>query len=120
MSYIYTIANLQKTNCPTSSDAFMFDHFHWLPLIVRPNSTHGFHIDLPLTITSHIGQTPNYLCHFIPLPSSAISLGPLRSSDWHDLFVPRARTSMAQKRAFAIVGSALCGTNSLLRHDPPY
>src|SRR6218665_6349 len=35
-------------------------------------------------------------------PSSAISLCPLRSHDHHDLFVPRARTSMAQTRAFAI------------------
>src|SRR6218665_209952 len=35
-----------------------------------------------------------------------ISLRPLRSLD-HDLFVPRARTSMAQTRAFAIIGPSL-------------
>src|SRR6218665_4021620 len=36
-----------------------------------------------------------------------ISLRPLRSLDRHDLFVPRARTSMAQTRAFAIIGPSL-------------
>ena len=41
------------------------------------------------------------------LPSSAISLRPLRSLDRHDLFVPRARTSMAQTGAFAIIGPTL-------------
>ena len=37
-------------------------------------------------------------------PTSAVSLHPLRSLDRLDLFVPRARTAMAQHRAFAIVG----------------
>ena len=45
---------------------------------------------LALIYRSHIGQAPRYL----RLPSSAISLRPLRSLDLHDLFVPRARTSM--------------------------
>src|SRR6218665_2679528 len=52
-------------------------------------------------------HTHTYLCDLICLPSSAISLRPLRSLDRHDLFVPRARTSMAQTRAFAIVGPSL-------------
>src|SRR6218665_2361851 len=45
-----------------------------------------------------------YLRDLIRLPSSAISLRPLRSLD---LFVLRARTSMAQTRAFAIIGPSL-------------
>src|SRR6218665_1942082 len=45
-----------------------------------------------------------YLRDLIRLPSSATFLRPLRSLDRHDLFVPRARTSMAQTRAFAIIG----------------
>src|SRR6218665_4227139 len=36
-----------------------------------------------------------------------VSLRPLRSLDRHDLYVPRARTSMAQTRAFAIIGPSL-------------
>ena len=43
----------------------------------------------------------------IRLPSSAISLHLLRSLDRHDLFVPRARTSMVQTRTFAIIGPLL-------------
>jgi len=53
------------------------------------------------------GQAPRYLRDLIRLPSSAISLRPLRSLDRHDLFVPRARTPMAQTRAFAIIGHSL-------------
>src|SRR6218665_1380434 len=52
----------------------------------------------------HVGQAPRYLCDLVRLPSSAISLRPLRSLDRHDLFVPRVRTSMAQTRAFEIIG----------------
>src|SRR6218665_605373 len=39
--------------------------------------------------------------------SCAISLRPLRSIDRDDLFVPRARTTMAQTQAFAIIGPSL-------------
>src|SRR6218665_2044240 len=82
--------------------AFMFDHLHWLPLIARIQLK-----VLTLTYRSHIGQAPRYLRDLIRLPSSAISLRPLRSLDRHDLYVPRARTSMAQTRAFAIIGPSL-------------
>src|SRR6218665_1365531 len=44
---------------------------------------------------------------FISGSSVFISLRPLRSLDRHDLYVPRARTSMAQTRAFAIIGPSL-------------
>src|SRR6218665_3533715 len=42
---------------------------------------------LTLIYRSHIGQAPRYLRDLIRLPSSAISLCPLRSLDRHDLFV---------------------------------
>ena len=48
-----------------------------------------------------------YLRDLVRLPSSAISLRLLHSLDRHVLFVPRARTSLAQARAFAIIGLAL-------------
>src|SRR6218665_1055914 len=79
--------------------AFMFEHLHWLPLVVRIQLK-----VLTLIYRLHIGQAPRYLRDLIRLPSSAISLRPLRSLDHHDLFVPRARTSVAQTRAFAIIG----------------
>src|SRR6218665_3765702 len=63
---------------------FMFDHLHWLPLIARIQLK-----VLTLIYRSHIGQAPRYLRDLIRLPSSAISLCPLRSLDRHDLFVPR-------------------------------
>src|SRR6218665_4032144 len=82
--------------------AFMFDYLHWLPLIARIQLK-----ALTLIYRSHIGQAPRYLRDFIRLPSSAISLRPLRSLDLHDIFVPQASTSMAQTRAFAIIGPSL-------------
>src|SRR6218665_1687003 len=60
-----------------------------------------------LIYRSHIGQAPRHLRELIRLPSSAISLRPLCSLDRHDLFVPGAMTSMAQTRAFAIIGPSL-------------
>src|SRR6218665_2414866 len=80
----------------------MFDHFHWLPLIAWIQLK-----VLTFIYRSHIDQTPRYLRDLIRLLSSAISLCPLRSLDDHDIFVPRARTSMAQTRAFAIIGPSL-------------
>src|SRR6218665_503457 len=82
--------------------AFMFDHLHWLPLIARIQLK-----VLTLIYLKHIGQAPRYLHDLIRRPSSPISLRPLRSLDRHDLFVPRARTSMAQTPAFAIIGPSL-------------
>ena len=86
----------------THISAFMFDHLHWLPLIAQIQLK-----VLTLIHRLHIGQVPRYLRDLIRLPSSAISLHPLRSLDRHDLFVPLARTSMAHTLAFAIVGPAL-------------
>ena len=51
---------------------------------------------LTLIYRSRIGQAPKYLRDLIRLPSSPISLRPLRPLNRHDLFVPRAMTSMAQ------------------------
>src|SRR6218665_3980410 len=78
----------------------MFDHLHWPPLIARIQLK-----VLTLIYRSHIGQAPRYLRDLIHLPSSAISLRTLRPLDRHDL--PRARTSMAPTRAFAIIGPSL-------------
>src|SRR6218665_3358861 len=78
------------------------DHLHWLSLIARIQLK-----VLTLIYRSHIGQAPRYLPDLIRLSSSAISLCLLRSLDRHDPFVPRARTSMAQLRAFAIIGPSL-------------
>src|SRR6218665_460966 len=66
----------------------------------------------PWTISSRYLLTFNFRLLLIAmaellLPSSAISLSPLRSLDRHDLYVPRARTAMAQTRAFAIIGLSL-------------
>src|SRR6218665_944872 len=63
--------------------AFMYDHLHWLPPIARIQLK-----VLTLIYRSHIGQAPRYLRDLIRLPSSAISLRPLRSLDRQDLFVP--------------------------------
>ena len=84
--------------------AFMFAHFHWLPLIARIQ-----HKVLTLIYRPHIGQAPRYLGlrYLIRLPSSAISLRPLRSLDRHDLFVLQARTYMDQTRASAIIDPLL-------------
>src|SRR6218665_991615 len=82
--------------------AFMIDHLHWLPLIARIQLK-----VLTLIYHSHIGQATRYLRDFICLPSSAISLRPIRSLDRHDLYIPRARTSMTQTRAFATTGPSL-------------
>ena len=97
----------------------MFGHLYWLPLIVQIQLK-----VLTLIYRSLIGQAPKYLCDLIRLPSSAVSLCPLRSLDRHDLFVPRARTSMAQTRAFAIIGPSLwnqllpCTRSTLLTGEP--
>ena len=82
----------------------MFDHLYRLPLITQIQLK-----VLTFIYRSNIGQVPRYLHvrYLICLPSSAISLRPLRSFDRHDLFVPRARTSMALTRAFAIIGLSL-------------
>src|SRR6218665_2576160 len=80
----------------------MFDHLHCLPLIARIQLK-----VLTLIYRSHIGQALRYLHDLICLPSPATSIHSLRPLDRHDLFVPRARTSMAQTRAFAIIGPSL-------------
>jgi len=79
--------------------ALMFDHLHWLPFIAQ--------IQLKVLTLIYSCQAPRYLRDLIRLLSSAISLRPLRSLDHHDLFVPRARTSMAHTRALSITGHAL-------------
>lgn len=60
---------------------FMFDHLHWLPLLLGFNSR--FWHKFTCWATKH-------LCDLIRLLASVTSLRSLRSFDWHDLLVPRA------------------------------
>ena len=78
---------------------YMTDELHWLPVASRIR----YKILLMVSRTQQ-GRAPKYLCDLMCKPTSAVSLRPLRSLDRLDLFVPRARTAMAQHRAFAIVG----------------
>jgi len=95
---------------PTYSSAFISDHLHWLPLIARIQLK-----VLTLIYRSHIGQAPRYLLDLIRLPSSAISLRPLRSLYRHDLWgLIWLRHGPSQSLALRF------GTNSLLRHEPLY
>src|SRR6218665_2938112 len=82
----------------------MFDHLHWLATTHCSDTTQDSHMDLPLAYWS---STQVFIRDLIRLPSFAISLRPLRSLDRHDLFVPRARSYMAQTPAFAIIGPSL-------------
>src|SRR6218665_1277891 len=77
----------------------MFDHLHWLPLIARIQLK-----VLTLIYRSHIGQAPRYLRDLIRLPSLFVRYAHLTVMI---TFFPRARTSMAQTRAFAIIGPSL-------------
>src|SRR6218665_648862 len=43
----------------------------------------------------------------IRLPTSATSLRPLRSMERRELFVPRARTTIAMSRSFAVIAPSL-------------
>src|SRR5688572_14438753 len=75
---------------------------HWLPLSDRIQ----FKV-LALVLKSKLGLTPTCLRDVIRPPLSASSHRPLRSLDRSDLFVPRARTTIAQTRSFAIIGPSL-------------
>src|SRR6218665_2900126 len=50
-----------------------------------------------------MGVAPKYLRDVIRLPTSATSLRPLRSMERRELFVPRARTTMAMSRSLALL-----------------
>src|SRR6218665_214194 len=54
-----------------------------------------------------MGVAPKYLRDAIRLPTSATSLRPLRSMDRRELFFPRARTTMAMSRSFAVIAPFL-------------
>ena len=82
--------------------SYMTDVLHWLPIASRVQ----FKILLLVSKSQH-GLAPKYLCDLMRKPLSAISSRPLRSADRLDLLVPRARTALAQHRAFAIVGPSM-------------
>src|SRR6185503_18163913 len=75
---------------------------HWLPLSDRIQ----FKV-LALVLKSKLGLAPKYLMEVIRPPLSSSSPRPRRSLDRSDLFVPRARTTIAQTRSFAIIGPSL-------------
>src|SRR6218665_846375 len=62
---------------------------------------------------SQLGSAPKYLCDHIRTPFSASSLSCLRSPQFHDIFTPCIRTTMARTRSFASIGP------SLWNHLPP-
>jgi hypothetical protein len=93
------IAHLPKYSHISS---FMVNQLHWLPLSDRIQ----FKV-LALVLKSKLGLAPKYLRDVIRPPLSASSHRPLRSLDRSDFFVPRARTTIAQTRSFAIIGPSL-------------
>jgi len=79
----------------------MLDVLHWLPITARILYKIIF-----LVSKAQLSSAPKYLSDYMRKPLSATSSRPLRSADWLDLFVPRTRTALAQRRAFAVVGSS--------------
>ena len=99
---------------------YMSEVLHWLPITLRIRYKILF-----LVSKSQLGLAPKYLSDFMRKPLSATSLRSLRSTDRLDLFVPRTRTALAQRRSFAVVGPSawndlplLCGQNYCLGSPP--
>ena len=101
---------------------FMFNQLHWLPLSARIE----FKI-AALVLKSKLGVAPKYHRGHIRFPLSATSHRPLRSLD--RFFVPRVKTTMAQTRSLATIGSSLwsvCPSSlhlcclDLLQHPSPF
>src|SRR6218665_608732 len=84
----------------------MTEQLHWLPFTTRIEFKVLF-----LVLKSQLGCAPKYLCDQIQPPISASSL---RSSQRHDLFMPRVRTTVAHVRSFASIGP------SFWNHLPPH
>src|SRR6218665_1420823 len=72
---------------------YLKEHLHWLPI-----STCIDYKVLLIVLKAQMGVAPKYLRDVIRLPTSATSLRPLRSMERRELFVPRARTTMAMSR----------------------
>src|SRR6218665_3516320 len=81
---------------------YIKEHLHWLPI-----STRIEYKVLLIVLKAQMGVAPKYLRDVILLPTSATSLRPLHSMDRRELFVPRARTTMAMSRSFAVIAPAL-------------
>ena len=82
--------------------SFMFNQLCWLPL-----SAHIEFKILVLVLKSKLGVAPKYLWDHLCTRLSATSHRPLCSLDWQVLFVPHVRTTMAQTRSFATIGTSL-------------
>ena len=91
--------------------AFNKEHTYLLTFILCFMSCPGFIslresiIRSSLVSKAQLSSAPIYLSDYnMRKPLSATSSRSLRSADWLDLFVPRTRTALAQRRAFAVVG----------------
>src|SRR6218665_2849558 len=72
-----------------------------------PISTRIEYKVLLIVLKVQMGVAPKYLRDAIRLPTCATSLRPLRSMERRELFVPRARTTMAMSRSFAVIAPSL-------------
>src|SRR6218665_3077958 len=81
---------------------YIKEHLHWLPIYTRIE-----YKVLLIVLKAQMGVAPKYLRDVIRLPTSATSLRPLRSMDRRELYVPRARTTMAMSRSFAVIAPSL-------------
>src|SRR6218665_799072 len=89
----------------------MLDVLHWLPLQQRIIFRIG-----AIVWRCVQGLSPAYLPHLCcPTPRTR-GRSSLRSSEQRLLFVPFARTSTTQARAFSVVGP-LCGMGFLYRNN---
>jgi hypothetical protein len=88
---------------------YMIEVLHWLPITSRIQ-----YKILLLVSKSRLGLAPKYLSDLMRQPLSATSARPLRSTGRLDLFVPRTRTTLTQRRAFAVTGPS--AWNSLPPH----
>src|ERR1043165_4451909 len=78
---------------------YMLDVLHWLPI------TAWIHYKILFLVSkAQLSIAPKYLSDYMQKPLSATSSHSLTSADWLDLFVPRTRTALAQRRAFAVAG----------------
>ena len=82
--------------------AYMRDVLHWLPVSQRISYRVA-----ALVWRCLLGSAPSYLSDLSRPVSDLASRRTLRSSARGELLVPRAHTSMRQRRAFSIVGPSI-------------
>lgn len=82
-----------------SVSAYMRDVLHWLPVAQRISYRIASLVSRCL-----LGCAPSYLCDLCRPVSDVVARRALRSSTRGELLVPRARSSLRQRRAFSVVG----------------